>query len=163
MSVAEDATSTAENVTLQFAKVDFEYKPQKADGSLDVGLHFKYDIKANRARLARADDRSGTPDLGRCGVDGVRGRHQLCAPEPACDQDAAVVEKGRRMKGATNGGPVRRIERPAGRVSTSASTIPCPKVGRSGTDPANDQDAAVRQERCGMTLAAHLQGPGRAV
>ena len=47
MSVAEDATSTAENVTLQFAKVDLEYKPQKADGSLDVGLHFKYDIKAN--------------------------------------------------------------------------------------------------------------------
>jgi type VI secretion system secreted protein Hcp len=48
MSVAEGATSTAENVALQFAKVDFEYKPQKADGSLDVGLHFKYDIKANK-------------------------------------------------------------------------------------------------------------------
>ena len=47
MSVAEGAPTTAENVTLQFAKVDFEYKPQKADGSLDVGLHFKYDIKAN--------------------------------------------------------------------------------------------------------------------
>ena len=41
------APDTAESVTLQFAKVDFEYKPQKADGSLDVGLHFKYDIKAN--------------------------------------------------------------------------------------------------------------------
>ena len=47
MSVAEGA-DTAENVALQFAKVDFEYKPQKADGSLDVGLHFKYDIKANK-------------------------------------------------------------------------------------------------------------------
>ena len=47
MSVAEGAATTAENVTLQFAKVDLEYKPQKADGSLDVGLHFKYDIKAN--------------------------------------------------------------------------------------------------------------------
>jgi hypothetical protein len=25
-----------------------EYKPQKADGSLDAGLHFKYDLKANK-------------------------------------------------------------------------------------------------------------------
>ena len=48
MSVAEGAPDTAENVTLQFAKIDLEYKPQKADGSLDVGLHFKYDIKANK-------------------------------------------------------------------------------------------------------------------
>jgi len=48
MSVAEGAADTAESVTLQFAKVDFEYKPQKADGSLDAGLHFTYDIKANK-------------------------------------------------------------------------------------------------------------------
>ncbi len=48
-SVAEDATGAAESVTLQFAKVDFEYKPRKADGSLDAGLHFKYDIKDNKA------------------------------------------------------------------------------------------------------------------
>lgn len=47
MSVAEDV-ATAESVSLQFAKVDFEYKPQKADGSLDAGIHFKYDIKANK-------------------------------------------------------------------------------------------------------------------
>ena len=40
--------SIAENVALQFAKVDLEYKPQKADGSLDVGVHFKYDLKANK-------------------------------------------------------------------------------------------------------------------
>ena len=38
----------SESVTLVFAKVDLEYKPQKADGSLDAGLHFKYDIKANK-------------------------------------------------------------------------------------------------------------------
>ena len=37
-----------ENVRMQFAKVDLEYKPQKSDGSLDAGLHFKYDIKANK-------------------------------------------------------------------------------------------------------------------
>jgi type VI secretion system secreted protein Hcp len=44
-----DAAVTAEHVALQFAKVDLEYKPQKADGSLAAGLHFKYDIKANKA------------------------------------------------------------------------------------------------------------------
>ena len=37
-----------ESVSMQFAKVDIEYKPQKADGSLDAGVHFIYDIKANK-------------------------------------------------------------------------------------------------------------------
>jgi|SRR5262245_52201819 len=37
-----------EGVTLRPAKVDFEYRPLKADGSLDAGLHFKYDIKMNK-------------------------------------------------------------------------------------------------------------------
>lgn len=36
-----------ENVTLQFAKVDVEYKVQKADGSLAAGNKFGYDIKGN--------------------------------------------------------------------------------------------------------------------
>ena len=40
--------ATAESVTLAFAKVDLEYKPQKPDGSLDAGIHFKYDIKAQK-------------------------------------------------------------------------------------------------------------------
>jgi type VI secretion system secreted protein Hcp len=48
-SGAADTAATAEHVALQFAKVDLEYKPQKADGSLDAGLHFKYDIKGNKA------------------------------------------------------------------------------------------------------------------
>lgn len=47
-SVSSDLKFTAESVALQFAKVDLEYKPQKKDGSLDVGIHFKYDIKANK-------------------------------------------------------------------------------------------------------------------
>ncbi len=47
-SVSSDAKVTAESVALQFAKVDLEYKPQKKDGSLDVGIHFKYDIKGNK-------------------------------------------------------------------------------------------------------------------
>ena len=37
-----------ENVALQFAKVELEYKPQKPDGSLDAGLFFKYDLKQNK-------------------------------------------------------------------------------------------------------------------
>jgi type VI secretion system secreted protein Hcp len=37
-----------ETVTLAFSKVDLEYRPQKSDGSLDAGIHFKYDIKANK-------------------------------------------------------------------------------------------------------------------
>jgi type VI secretion system secreted protein Hcp len=37
-----------ENVSLSFAKVAVEYKPQKNDGSLDAGVLFKYDLKANK-------------------------------------------------------------------------------------------------------------------
>jgi type VI secretion system secreted protein Hcp len=40
--------SSVESVSLQAAKVDLEYKPQKPDGSLDAGVHFKYDIKLNK-------------------------------------------------------------------------------------------------------------------
>jgi type VI secretion system secreted protein Hcp len=36
-----------DQVSLNFSKVKFEYKPQKADGSLDAALHFKYDIKGD--------------------------------------------------------------------------------------------------------------------
>src|SRR6476620_3402960 len=43
-----NAGNTVETVTLAFAKVDLEYKPQKADGSLDAGIHFKYDLKASK-------------------------------------------------------------------------------------------------------------------
>jgi len=38
----------SETVSLVFAKVDFEYKPQKADGTLDAGIHFKFDIKSSK-------------------------------------------------------------------------------------------------------------------
>lgn len=46
-SLSEDATSL-ENVTIQPAKFDFEYKAQKPDGTFDAGQHFKYDIKAHK-------------------------------------------------------------------------------------------------------------------
>ena len=37
-----------ENVSIAFAKVHVEYKPQKADGSLDAAVAWKYDLKANK-------------------------------------------------------------------------------------------------------------------
>jgi type VI secretion system secreted protein Hcp len=43
-----DGNTSSETVNLTFAKVDLEYRPQKADGSMDAGLHFKYDLKANK-------------------------------------------------------------------------------------------------------------------
>ena len=49
MSVSAEGDATAEGVALAFAKVDFEYRPQKPDGLLDAGVHFKYDLKANKA------------------------------------------------------------------------------------------------------------------
>ena len=39
---------SAEAVSLAFAKIDVAYRPQKSDGSLDAGIHFKYDLKANK-------------------------------------------------------------------------------------------------------------------
>jgi type VI secretion system secreted protein Hcp len=44
---SSDGEST-ETVSLAFAKIDMAYRPQKADGSLDAGIHFKYDLKANK-------------------------------------------------------------------------------------------------------------------
>jgi type VI secretion system secreted protein Hcp len=37
-----------ENVSISFAKVAMEYKSQKPDGSLDAGIFFKYDLKAQK-------------------------------------------------------------------------------------------------------------------
>ena len=44
----ESGGDQMESVTLAFAKVDLEYRPQKPNGSLDAGLHFKYDLKTNK-------------------------------------------------------------------------------------------------------------------
>ena len=48
-SVSADGGATVENVSLAFGKVDLEYKPQKPDGSLDVGIHFTFDLKTRKA------------------------------------------------------------------------------------------------------------------
>ena len=38
-----------ESITLDPAKIELEYKAQKGDGSLDAGVFFKYDVKANKS------------------------------------------------------------------------------------------------------------------
>ena len=47
-SVSAEGDATVESVGLSFAKVDLEYKPQKADGSLEAGVHFTYDLKTHK-------------------------------------------------------------------------------------------------------------------
>jgi len=42
-----DAVPT-DQVSFNFAKIDVDYKRQKLDGSLDAGIHFKYDLKAQK-------------------------------------------------------------------------------------------------------------------
>ena len=46
---ADQQDATSETVSIAFAKVEFEYTPQKQDGSPDAGVHFRYDIKSNKA------------------------------------------------------------------------------------------------------------------
>ena len=38
----------AESISLNFGKVEFEYKPQKPDGTLDSPIKTGYDLKANK-------------------------------------------------------------------------------------------------------------------
>jgi type VI secretion system secreted protein Hcp len=47
-SAAGGQGESMEQVSLNFAKIEVEYKPQKPDGSLDAGVKFKYDIKSNK-------------------------------------------------------------------------------------------------------------------
>ena len=47
-SVSAEEDAPVEGVSLAFAKVDLEYKPQRPDGSLGEGIHFKFDLKANK-------------------------------------------------------------------------------------------------------------------
>ena len=47
-SGAEGAPLPIDSVSFNFAKIEFEYKPQKADGSLGSPVEFRYDLKANK-------------------------------------------------------------------------------------------------------------------
>jgi type VI secretion system secreted protein Hcp len=40
--------SATETVSLAFGTIDFEYRSQKADGSLDAGDHFTYDLTSHQ-------------------------------------------------------------------------------------------------------------------
>jgi type VI secretion system secreted protein Hcp len=46
-SVSAEADDTTEAVVLTFRKVDLEYRPRKADGTLDAGIHFTHDLQAH--------------------------------------------------------------------------------------------------------------------
>jgi type VI secretion system secreted protein Hcp len=46
--VGTEAGDMTETFTVQAAKWDLEYRPQKGDGSLDAGVHFRYDQKVNK-------------------------------------------------------------------------------------------------------------------
>jgi type VI secretion system secreted protein Hcp len=48
VSSSRGEDGTHEDVTLQFAKVDVGYTPQKTDGSAGTTIHFAFDIKANK-------------------------------------------------------------------------------------------------------------------
>jgi type VI secretion system secreted protein Hcp len=43
----DGSAHTQEQVSMKFGKVALEYKPQKADGNLDSGIQFKWDISGN--------------------------------------------------------------------------------------------------------------------
>ena len=45
---SEDAVVPADSVSFNFAKIEVEYKPQKADGSLGSPVEFRYDLKTNK-------------------------------------------------------------------------------------------------------------------
>ena len=46
---AEDAAFVpTDQVSFNFAKLEVEYKPEKADGSLGSAVEFRYDLKANK-------------------------------------------------------------------------------------------------------------------
>ena len=49
VALASAGDPPVESVTLQFVKIDLEYRPQKPDGSLDAPVFFKYDVKTNKA------------------------------------------------------------------------------------------------------------------
>jgi type VI secretion system secreted protein Hcp len=48
MQSTADGQQGSETINLTFAKIDIEYVPQKADGSLDAGIFFKYDLIAHK-------------------------------------------------------------------------------------------------------------------
>ena len=48
VQVSASDENPTESVSMQFAKIDLEYKPQKPGGGVEPGVRFAYDIKANK-------------------------------------------------------------------------------------------------------------------
>jgi type VI secretion system secreted protein Hcp len=48
MGGAPGSTAPVDQFSLNFAKIEHEYKPQKADGSLDAAVKAGYDLKAQK-------------------------------------------------------------------------------------------------------------------
>jgi type VI secretion system secreted protein Hcp len=44
----EAPSSPTDHVSFNFAKLEVQYKPEKADGSLGAAVEFRYDLKANK-------------------------------------------------------------------------------------------------------------------
>ncbi|HYA73159.1 MAG TPA: type VI secretion system tube protein Hcp, partial [Roseiarcus sp.] len=44
----DDGPMATDSVSLNFAKIEYTYKPQNADGSAAPGITKTYDVKANR-------------------------------------------------------------------------------------------------------------------
>lgn len=49
-SATEAVGGLVEQVTLAFTQVDYEYRRQLPDGSLDTGVHFRWDLERTRPR-----------------------------------------------------------------------------------------------------------------
>jgi len=49
VTLSDTGEAGSETVSLAFAKVDLEYKPLKPDGSLDEGIHFKFDLQTHKS------------------------------------------------------------------------------------------------------------------
>ena len=46
VSASQDTNQPAENITLSFGKMEFDYRPTKSDGTLGADLSFKWDVTA---------------------------------------------------------------------------------------------------------------------
>ena len=48
VQLSGSSESPTESVSMNYSKMEMEYKQQKADGTLDAGVFFKYDLKQNK-------------------------------------------------------------------------------------------------------------------
>ena len=145
-SVSAEGEATIEGVALAFAKVDLEYKPQKPDGSLDAGLHFKYDLKANKVGLSshRPEVRTGIPDDGQnrrsealscqCSVLGLTHEQPAGRPPPPGARLRPPADRAARLRRprplwSMSPAPARRHDRALPRPGSTPSA-PAPRRGR---------------------------------